>query len=263
MKPTAAQNGIGRPAMGRRDLADIAMLADGSLSPARRAEVEARIAALPGGPELLASERRAVQALRAAAQTTQAPAALRERIVADRARAGHAPRRRRAALGGGLAAALAVIALALVLILPGGTPGAPSVSQAASVALRGQSRPAPAPAHQAPGKLLSRDVDEVYFPNWAGIHWKATGERVDRLDGRLLDTIYYRGHGHRIAYTIVGGPALAQPRGATLTVKNDTQLRSLGLGSRIVVTWRRDGHTCILSGAPASARALLYLASLS
>jgi hypothetical protein len=209
---------------------------------------------------LLEKERRAVAALRATAQV-RAPMALRERIVADRARAGRAPRRRRAVLGGSLAGALAVLALALALILPGGTPGSPSVSQAASVALRGPSAPPPPPGRAGHQLRLARDVDEIYFPNWAGIGWKATGERVDRLGGHLVDTIYYRGYGKQIAYTIVGGSALAQPHGAALTVRNSTQLRSLGLGKRAIVTWRRGGHTCILSGARVPDHVLLRLAA--
>ncbi|HEY5290313.1 MAG TPA: hypothetical protein VIJ59_09780, partial [Caulobacteraceae bacterium] len=79
MKPTAADNQAGRSAMGRRDLADLAMLADGTLPPARRAEVQARIAATPGASALLENERRAVEALRGAAQV-RAPGSLRQRI---------------------------------------------------------------------------------------------------------------------------------------------------------------------------------------
>jgi hypothetical protein len=257
MKPTATDN---EAEMGRRDLADLAMLADGSLPPDRRAAVEARIAAGPGGPELLERERSAVAALRGTAQV-RAPMGLRERIEADRARAGRAPRRRRVVLGGGLAGALAVLALALALILPGGTPGSPSIGEAASLALRGPSAPPPPPGRDGHHMTLSRDVDEIYFPNWTGIGWKAAGERVDRLGGHLVDTIYYRGYGEQIAYTIVGGSALAQPHGAALTVRNSTQLRSLGLGKRAIVTWRRGGHTCILSGAQVPDRVLLRLAA--
>jgi hypothetical protein len=260
MTPTAADHEAGGPEMGRRDLRDLAMLADGSLPPARRAEVEARIEALPGGHELLENERRAVDALRGAAQT-RAPASLRERIAADQARAGRAPRRRRAVLGSGLAGALAVLVLVLVLALPGGTPGSPSVSQAASLALRGPSAPAPPPGLRG---ALARDVDEVYFPNWAGIGYRATGERVDRLGGHRLDTIYYTGSGgSRIIYTIVGGSALAQPSGAALTYwgKVKVALRSLQLGRRPLVTWQRDGHTCILTGTDVSRHHLLQLAS--
>ena len=246
--------------MGKREIAELAMLADGSLPPDRRAEVEARIAAAPGGSALLENERLAVDALRGAA-TVRAPASLRERIAAEQARACRAPRRRRAQLGGALVGAVAVLALALVLILPGGAPGAPSVSQAASLASRGATSPAP-PAQATRRSTLARDVDEVYFPNWAGIGFTASGERVDRLDGRLLDTIYYTARGGaQLAYTIVGGSALAQPGGAALSRLNHIELRSIALGDRVVVTWRRGGHTCILSGAHVSDSVLLHLAA--
>jgi anti-sigma factor RsiW len=244
--------------MGRRDLADLARLADGSLPPARRAAVQERLDALPGGRELLENERRAVEALRSVADE-QAPVGLRERVAADRARAGRAPGRRRAVLGGGLAGALAVIALALVLVLPGGTPGAPSVSAAATLAVRGPSSPAPPVARG--GSKLARDVDEVYFPNWKGSGYTAYGERVARLDGHLLDTVYYTSsRGQRIAYTIVGGSALPQPGRAALSRWGQVELRSLDLGRRIVVTWRRDGRTCILTAARNLHTELLRLA---
>ena len=260
MTPPAADHKANRPELGRRELADLASLADGSLPAAQRAEVEARIAAAPGGSALLEKERWAVDALRGAAMV-RAPASLRERIEADRARAGRSPGRRRAMLGGTLVGAIAVVLLVLVLALPGGTPGAPSVSQAASLALRGASLGAPLPAHDARYKLSS-DVDEVYFPNWTGIGWKAIGQRVDQLDGRQAITIYYAKHGVEVAYTIVGGSALAQPSAAVLSRLNRIQLRSLTQGNRIVVTWRRDGHTCILSGARVPDHVLLRLAAV-
>lgn len=242
-----------------RELAELAMLADESLPPERREDVQARIAAAAGGPELLAGERRAVEALRAVAHV-RAPESLRAFLAAQELSSGRAPRPRRAVLTGGLAAALAVLVLALILALPGGTPGSPSVSQAASLAARGPSAPAPPARHGHVG-LLSRDVDEIYFPNWAGIGWRASGERVDRLDGHLLDTIYYRGYGRRVAYTIVGGAALREPAHAALTLRHGTALRSLGHGKNAIVTWRRAGHTCILSGARVPDRVLLRLAA--
>ena len=246
-------------ALHARELADLARLADGSLPAERRHEVEARIAAAPGGPELLAGERRAVEASRAVARV-RAPDSLRAFLSAQQVSMGPAPRPRRAAFAGGLAAGLAVLVLALVLVLPGGAPGSPSVSQAASLAARGPTGPAP-PARQGHATLLARDVDEIYFPNWTRIGWRATGERVDRLDGHLLDTIYYRGYGQRLAYTIVGGPALAEPAHAVLTVRDRTALRSLVSRHHAIVTWRRDGHTCILSGARVPDRDLLRLAA--
>lgn len=271
MTPPAADNDAGRPAPSRHYFKELAMLADGSLPAARRDEAEARIAATPGGNALLANERRAVDALRTLA-LVQAPASLRDRIEADRARAGGAPRGRRPGtrtvagpwtlrMGGTLVGAVAALALVLAFVLPGGTPGSPSVSQAASLALRGATSLAPPTETDNPAKL-SRNVDEVYFPNWRGIGWTATGERVDWVEGRMARTVYYDARaGWRVAYTIVGGPALTQPRGAAVTSRRGEQYRSIVIGGRRVVTWRRLGHTCILSAAQVPNRILVGLAA--
>lgn len=68
-----------------RELADLAALADGSLAPARRAEVEAPVAASPERQALVDEQRRAIRAVRAAA--VPAPLSLRERVEETRARA--------------------------------------------------------------------------------------------------------------------------------------------------------------------------------
>jgi hypothetical protein len=65
-----------------------------------------------------------------------------------------------------------------------------------------------------------------------------------------------------VAYTIVGVPALSQPN-ATVTQKNGVQLRTLKIDGRTVVTWRRDGHTCVISGPGLSASDLQRLAAWS
>jgi hypothetical protein len=92
------------------DEAELAALADGSLAPERRAELEARVEASPELAERLAEQRRAVALARAAAAEVDAPAGLRARIEAQR-RARRAPARRRlVAVGATAAAALAVAA---------------------------------------------------------------------------------------------------------------------------------------------------------
>jgi anti-sigma factor RsiW len=249
--------------MDRHELEELSMLADGSLPAGRRAEVEARIAASPAASSLLENERRAVAALRATS-ALRAPEPLRERIAEDRARARRAPApRRRTVLAGAFAGALAVLALAIVLVLPGGTPASPSFSQAASLAQRGPNLPAPPAARGATSQYeLARHVDNVQFPSWAALRAAAIGERVDRLDGRLARTVYYTtASGVRVAYTIVAGPALAEPTTGTITDRHGVWLRSLRLEHRLVVTWRRGGHTCIVSATDASAQSLLRLAS--
>jgi anti-sigma factor RsiW len=232
-----------------RQMADLSALADGTLDPARRPEVEAWIASSPDLRALYERERQAVDALHRARATDRAPAGLRARIEAERPSSA-VRTRRRLTYGAAFAGAIAAVALAIVLILPSGTPGAPSVSQAAALALRGPAFAAPVPDPRAPNARLKQDVQEVYFPNWThSFGWTAVGQRVDRINGRIAMTVYYRGpRGHLVAYTIVQAPALKQPAASISTV-HGTVLRTLKLDGRWVVTWRRNDHTCILSGA--------------
>src|SRR5438067_11559644 len=101
-KPTAAE------------LADLSALADGTLDPGRRADVEARIAGSPELSALYERERRVVAALHQARASDRAPDRLRARIEAARP-SRTVVLRRRVGYAGSLAGALAAIALALVL----------------------------------------------------------------------------------------------------------------------------------------------------
>jgi hypothetical protein len=240
-----------------RTLADLSALADGTLDPSRADAVRQLIASSPELYERYERERRAVAALHAV-RADRAPASLRTQIGV-RARA---PRpRARLVYGGALTVAVAAVVTAMILLLPGGTPGAPSVSQAASLALRGSVLGPPPPDRTHPGVKLGRDVQEVYFPNWSGwFGWRASGQRVDHLGGRLAVTVYYDRAGKRIAYTILAAPALRWP-GARTRWLHGTEVQSFVLGGRAIVTWRRAGHTCVLSGKGVSADELSKLAA--
>jgi anti-sigma factor RsiW len=242
------------------ELAELSALADGTLDPARRAEVEARIAESPQLTALYERERRVVDALHQARVTERAPQRLRTKIEASRPSRARAARRR-FVYAGGVAVALAAVVLALVFTLPSGTPGSPSVSDAAALAARGPTQAAPAPDPGVPGALLHRRVGGVYFPDWASrFGWTAIGERTDTLGGRTAVTVYYRSNGDTIAYTIVRAPPLPQPSG-TASNWRGTELRTLELNGREIVTWRRAGDTCVLSGTGIKAAALQRLAA--
>lgn len=241
-------------------LAELSALADGTLDAAAREGAEARIAASPELRTLYERERRVVELLQDARAAGRAPSHLRARIDAARpGRVSHTWRRGR--YGAAVAGALAAAGVAVGLVLPGGAPGAPSVSQAAALALRAPTHAPPAPDPTAPGTKLTQDMQGVYFPDWSRTFgWQAIGFRSDRLDGRSAATVYYARRGRRIAYTIVAAPALRQPAAQSTTV-NGVQLRTLVIGGRTVVTWRRAGHTCVLSGARLPARDLRALAA--
>jgi hypothetical protein len=196
--------------------------------------------------EQLAERGRALIA--AAVAETQAPLALRERIEADRERAvarGAGARRRRLRglllPAGGLVAALVV---AVVVIAGGG--GAPSVLATASLAARGPVLPAP--AEDKANNLLKSSVEGVPFPYWGELKWESTGARDDKIDGRDARTVYYDNpKGVRAAYTILGGDAIDPPSDAAKRTDKGVQLFVVEDKGRRVVTWERNGHTCVLS----------------
>ena len=241
-------------------LAELSALADGSLDSERASALRNRIAGSPELSERYQRERRAVAAL-ATVRADRAPERLRARIDAERRRSPTRLPRVQIAWGSAAAAVAVVAALALALLLPAGTPGGPSVSQAASLALRGSAMSAPQPGGAVPGVTLNLDIEAVYFPNWSRrFGWGAAGQRVDRLDGRTAVTVYYARRGQRIAYTIVAAPTLKLPQASTHSL-NGVELQSFTMGERQVVTWRRAGHTCVLSGFGVSAAELSRLAA--
>jgi hypothetical protein len=214
-----------------------------------------------GKSDLQELEGRVVSALARAAATERAPEQLRARIEADRPRAASAARRRAALFGGTFASAAAVLLL-VVFLLPVGTPGGPSVSEAAALAVRGATSQGPGPDPRAPWTRLEQNVGRVYFPNWADprLGWTVVGQRSDQLRRRRAVTVYYQGHGTQIAYTIVSGPGLPQPKGSVIH-KGSERLRTTSVNGRLVVTWRRAGHTCVLSGMGVTADELEQLAA--
>lgn len=239
-----------------RTLADLSALADGTLDPERAAAVRRLIARSPELSRRYERERLAVATLHATRED-RAPARLRIRIDARRQPAGPP---RRIAYGGALAGALAAALAAVILLLPGAAPGAPSIGQAAALSLRGAALPPPTPDRVHPGAKLRQDVQEVYFPNWAGFGWHAAGQRTDHLGRRVAVTVYYQREGRRIAYTILAAPALRRP-GTQVRHLGGVELQTFTSDGRVVVTWRRAEHTCVLSGSGVSAGVLLRLAA--
>ena len=221
---------------------ELTALADGRLDPDRRAALDARIASDPALAAALAEQQVAIRTITAAATSVEAPHDLRMRLAALVAQ----PRRRHRLLlpaGGALAAAGA--AAAAVVLLTGGEDL--TVRRTLSAA----SRPTQGPAALDPtnGRLLRERVEQVVFPNFGGkFGWTPHGTRSDRLDQRDTRTVIYTRGSNSISYTIVAGASLPIPSDATSTTVDGVALRSFTSGSRNVVTWQRQGHTCVLSG---------------
>jgi anti-sigma factor RsiW len=236
---------------------EMASLADGSLEGHRRAELEAR---LTGSPALRAAfERQRTGAAALRGLNLRAPTSLRARLVTEAPAASRRTARRRLALGGGLAGAAAAAVLAVVLVLSSGSES-PTVVEGARLA----ERPSTGAVAVDPSnpKVLAANVEGVPFPNWSKMFgWRQAGIRSDGLGDRDARTVLYEHGGKRIAYTIVSGDGIAAPSDATTTTRNGVNLHSLSDRGRRVVTWWRDGRTCVLSASNVGNRELLKLAS--
>ena len=154
---------------------ELAALADGSLAPEHRAELEARIEASPILADRLAEQERAVSLLRGAGDEVEAPAGLRARLEAQRsARTVRTPRR--LALGGVAAAAVAAAAIVAVVVVGSGSSGT-----------RFQAALGPTPL--APGASGEATLTRT-TSGWR-IHLDATG--LPRLEGDRFYEAWLRG----------------------------------------------------------------------
>jgi len=258
---------------------DLAAFAGGSLAGERVRRLERVIA---GSPELRARllEQQRALAVVGIAHGEQAPPALRARLAPaptrrSRARLARAPTRRSRtrlapaptrcsrtrlrSLWPAVVSVVSALVLALVLIGEGGA--GMTVAAAAALATR-----PPVSAVQDPRDgqvtLPGVRVAGLSFPYWEdGFGWHAVGLRRDALGGRAVTTVFYRRDGHLIGYTIVPGPPLTLGSRAQSTVRNDTVLHTFSVDGRLVVTWQRREHTCVLSGPRVAAATLLRLAT--
>jgi hypothetical protein len=195
--------------------------------------------------------------VRAAALSVSAPPALREALERQRATSRRSPRRG-LWLAGGLAGAMVVVALAVLLAAPSGTPAGPTVVQAATLGMQPATGPAPAQNPLAREHVKARE-GRVSFPYWADdVKWRASGVRRDTIAGRHATTVFYDGlNGDRVAYTVVAIPALRTPAG-----QHQGQYTVLRHGGSTIVTWREHGQTCLISmrTRPGGAKTLVWLA---
>jgi hypothetical protein len=189
--------------------------------------------------------RRVIRALQSG---PRAPDRLHRRVEAmEAAAARRAPRMPslRPALAAGVVGALAVV-LMVALYLDG--PGGSKVVQAAELSLKASTEATPRTDAQQPA-LLERSFAGVTFPAWSEeFRWRAVGARSDELDGRETVTVFYRHTHHRIGYTVISGRPVEPPEDAETLYAGGIELHRFRLGFQDVVTFERDGRTCVLSG---------------
>jgi len=234
---------------------DLARVADGTIDPGRRELVERSVAASGQLQSRLREQRRAIDAVRAHTGE-RAPLALRLRRRALESTPG---RRRSRLFGLVLTGGLGALVWSLAAL--GGGQAVLTVADAATVAARPAAVTVPEPPDDS-ATLPRLQAAGLPFPYWEDrFGWKATGVREDDVDGRLLTTVFYRSHGRLIAYTIVPGDRLSGVPGAETIKRGGIVIRASNDNRRVIVTWLRRGHTCVLSGTDVPLGTLLELAA--
>jgi anti-sigma factor RsiW len=236
----------------RSDEAALARLADGSIAENERAELEHSAAASPELAAKLAEQRRAIAIV--AAVDVEAPARLLERL--RNPQPARRPRRRWVTRRGVIAVAAVIVILALLAARNHG------------LDVRGEAHLALARATLAPPRQSANDravltaaVGGAAFPSWRGRGWRATGARSDALDGRSVETVFYDSSGYgRVGYSIVAGSPLAVGNAQSVRRYAGVSYAVLKFDGATVVTWPRDGHTCVLASRRAPVAVLLGLA---
>jgi hypothetical protein len=238
---------------------ELTRLADGSLPADRQADLLAQIRQSPELTAALAEQERAVTMLRGI--DAPAPASLRARVgeLTGPSPAQRTPRWRRALVLPG-AAAFAAAAAAVVILVSGGT-SAPTVPAAAQFAVASATLPSPA-ADPNDGDQLTLRGAGIPFPVWDKQGWITDGARTDTAGGHRITTVFYTSpSGKRIGYAISSGAPLSGANGANATRYGVTfTMQSAGNGVNLI-TWVRDGHTCVIAGRNVSYATLLKLAS--
>jgi hypothetical protein len=204
-----------------------------------------------------AEQRRAASLMRLTEEIT-APPSLHAAVAGMTASGTAAPARRRPWLLAPAGLVAAVVVIAIVVGVAGGG-GDPTVGQTARLALAPATAPAPAP-DVSDRRLLSVRAAGIPFPSYLRSDgWTPSGVRHDTLHGRAVTTVFYRSGSRRVGYAIVGGRALAYPRGMSTTAGGVRYVLSRADGARLV-TWWRSGHTCVIAGRAVPDATLLALA---
>jgi hypothetical protein len=168
------------------------------------------------------------------------------------------PRLRPVAVAAGVAVGMVI---ALVVALSVGGPGGSRVVQAAELSLLPSTEAPPTTNKQRPA-LLERSFAGVTFPAWSKkFRWHQDGARTDELNGRRTTTVYYTHTHHRIGYTVISGRPVDPPEDAETLNARGLELHHFRLGYQDVVTFERNGRTCVLSGDVHHPETLVKLAS--
>jgi anti-sigma factor RsiW len=215
---------------------ELAALADGTLGPERRREIENQLSSSEQIRDSIQRQRAAIELMR----ETEVPASdVLHARVAEMAAAAAPARRRAGWMFGGFATAAAAAMVAIVLVFAPGS-DSPKVDEVVAAAAQGPSSGAPAVDQRNPAKL-NVSVGSVQFPTWKKTGWKVSGARTDQIGGRRVETVFYeKPGGATMKYSVVDGAPIDQLGPAATTYE------VTGSGDTRRIVWRSGGHTCII-----------------
>lgn len=165
-------------------------------------------------------------------------------------------------LAGALATAAVVGALVVALTSGGGTRTELTLRSAAAPTLLASTTPGPARSDHS--DFLAAEVDGVRFPYLEdALGWYSTGARTDTVAGRAVTTVFYSRGAARVGYAIYAGVPAPSSLGGVVHVYHGTEYRVLAGAGTAIISWKRDGHLCVMSSGTASASELMHLAGWS
>jgi hypothetical protein len=232
--------------LGRREQAALVQLADNTLTGQALRRALARVRGMPDADRLIERQRRVARALGAGDELPALHPAAAARTPGP--------------IVPVVAAVAVAAAIALLVVLAPGNDD-PSVVRAAGISQLPATERAPATS----GRLLRASAEGIPFPDWGPrFGWHATGMRHDNIGGRRMTTVFYEHEGHRLAYTIVAGPALPPPDDAETIERNGLRMsvyRDPRHGGHDVAVFERNGRTCVIAGHVIHQSTLLDLAA--
>lgn len=241
----------------------LALAENRSLEP-EQLEIAERLRRDPRTRRALERQRRIAGALRGGGPA--APPTLAPRLARKTARMS-GPRRRRSTHSVKLIAAMAAVLTAVgvvasVIMESSSHTTRPTAAQIAAVWTlpAGGMRVGADPDHPT---QLDISYHGTVFPNFLDREgWHPVGGRYDRIRGLVTATVFYQTGRRRAAYTVVPAAGLAVPGHASHLRVAGLSLREFRNGDRWIVTFERNGNTCVLTAAaPRERRWLIALAT--
>jgi hypothetical protein len=165
--------------------------------------------------------------------------------------------RRARPLAGALAGAV-IAAVLIVALSSGGGGHTLNLRSAAAPTLLASTIPAPIRSDHS--QFLTAAVGAVRFPYLEdAFGWRSSGSRTDTIDGRAVTTVFYSRGAARIGYAIYGVPSPSSA-GGVVHSEGGTRYRVLSGNGAAIISWKREGHLCVMSGRGTSAQELIRLA---